>query len=222
MCDESPHPVVEILVSGVVVGLFGTNCYIVGSRQRGEAVVLDPGDEPEKILELARDMGVRITRIVSTHAHLDHVIAAQAMKEATGAPFLLHTADADILAGVPDSALRLLGREIQSIPEPDFWLNGSEDIEVDGLSLSTIHTPGHTPGSVSLFCDEGKLLFSGDTLFRGTIGRTDLQGGDFDTLIHSLHSSLASLPDETRVLPGHMQETTIGVEKATNPFFRAA
>jgi hydroxyacylglutathione hydrolase len=221
MCDEvAPQPLNELMVRGVVVGLFGTNCYIVGSRQRGEAAVLDPGDQPEDILALARDLGVRITKIVSTHAHLDHLLAAQAMKDATGAPFFLHGDDADILANVPDSAQRLLNREVSSPPAPDFWLHGGEDIEIAGMKLHALHTPGHTPGSVSLYAQGANLLFSGDTLFRGTIGRTDLQGGDYDTIIRSLNTTLASLPEETTVLPGHMQETTIGQERATNPFFQ--
>ena len=221
MCEETaPQPLNELIVRGVVVGLFGTNCYIVGSRQRGEAVVLDPGDEPDNILALARDLGVRITRIISTHAHLDHLLAAQAMKDATGAPFFLHSDDADILANVPDSAARLLSREVGAPPAPDFWLRGGEDLEVAGINLHALHTPGHTPGSVSLYARGANLLFSGDTLFRGTIGRTDLQGGDYDTIIRTLNTTLASLPEETTVLPGHMQETTIGAEKATNPFLQ--
>jgi hydroxyacylglutathione hydrolase len=221
MCEEAaPQPLNELMVQGVVVGLFGTNCYIVGSRQRGEAAVLDPGDQPDEILALARDLGVRVTRVISTHAHLDHLLAAQALKEATGAPFFLHANDADILANVPNSAQRLLNREVSSPPVPDFWLNGGEDLEIAGVNLRALHTPGHTPGSVSLYAEGVKLLFSGDTLFRGTIGRTDLQGGDYDTIIQTLNTTLASLPDDTTVLPGHMQQTTIGAEKATNPFFQ--
>jgi glyoxylase-like metal-dependent hydrolase (beta-lactamase superfamily II) len=220
MCEEAPQPLNELIVRGIVVGLFGTNCYIVGSRQRGEAVVLDPGDEPDDILALARDLGVRVTKIVSTHAHLDHLLAAQALKDATGAPFFLHTDDSEILANVPDSAQRLMNREVSSPPAPDFWLHGGEDIEIAGMQLHALHTPGHTPGSISLYARGANLLFSGDTLFRGTIGRTDLLGGDYNTIIQTLNTTLASLPDVTTVLPGHMQETTIGQEKATNPFFR--
>ncbi|MFN0070787.1 MAG: MBL fold metallo-hydrolase [Chloroflexota bacterium] len=220
MCDDA-QPVNELIVRGVVVGVFGTNCYIVGSKQRGEAVVLDPGDQPEDILALARDLGVRITKIISTHAHLDHVLAAQAMKDATGAPFFLHSSDSEILANVPDSAQRWLNREIGAPPRPDVWLKGGEDLEIAGITLRALHTPGHTPGSISLYAEHANLLFSGDTLFRGTIGRTDLLGGDYNTIIQTLHTTLAELPDETRVMPGHMQETTIGAEKATNPFFRA-
>ncbi|HEX3245130.1 MAG TPA: MBL fold metallo-hydrolase [Chloroflexota bacterium] len=222
MCDEAheeSQPINELMIRGVVVGLFGTNCYIVGSRQRGEGVVLDPGDDPQAILALARDLGVRITRVIATHAHLDHVLAAQALKDETGATFLLHADDADILANVPESAQQWLSREVAPPPAPDFWLRGEEDLEIAGVTVRALHTPGHTPGSVSLYAESGSLLFSGDTLFRGTIGRTDLQGGDYDTIIRTLNTTLAALPEDTTVLPGHMQQTTIGAEKATNPFF---
>lgn len=221
MCDqEEQQPVVELLVNGLVVGLFGTNCYIVGSRQRGEAVVIDPGDQPDEILALARDLGVTVKRVIATHAHLDHVLAAGALKERTGAPLFLHQHDREIFQSVPDSARQWLGREVNALPEPDFWLRGGEDLEVAGVTLTALHTPGHTRGSVSLYAEERQLLFSGDTLFRGTVGRTDLPGGNFDTLMQTLNATLAGLPDDTRVLPGHMQETTIAAEKATNPYFR--
>ena len=113
-----------------------------------------------------------------------------------------------------------MDRDVGSPPAPDFWLHGGEDIEIAGMQLHALHTPGHTPGSISLYARGANLLFSGDTLFRGTIGRTDLLGGDYNTIIQTLNTTLASLPDETTVLPGHMQETTIGQEKATNPFFQ--
>ena len=135
-------------------------------------------------------------------------------------PFFLHSEDADILANVPESAQRWLQSEIGAPPTPDIWLQGGEDLEIAGVTLRALHTPGHTPGSISLYAEGAKLLFSGDTLFRGTIGRTDLQGGDFPTIIQTLKTTLAALPDETIVLPGHMQQTTIGVEKASNPFFQ--
>jgi hydroxyacylglutathione hydrolase len=209
---------VELELRGVVVGLFQENCWIIGSRRRGEACVVDPGDEPQEILALARDMGVGITRIVASHAHLDHVMAARAIQEATGAPFLLHGGDREIAANVPLAAQLWLGRAVPSPPEPDAPLRDGDDLEVAGVTLRVLHTPGHTPGSVSLYAPDARLLFSGDTLFRGSIGRTDLPGGDYEQLIRSITGRLMALPDETRVLPGHMQETTIGAERATNPF----
>ncbi len=215
-----PNDAVEIEVRGVVVGLFRENCWIIGSRRRGEACVVDPGDEPQEILALARDMGVRITRVVASHAHIDHIMAARAIVEATGAPFLLHARDLPIAENMPASARLLLGQDVQPAPTPDAYLEDQEDLEVAGITLKVIHTPGHTPGSVSFYAPEAHLLFSGDTLFRGSIGRIDLPGGDFDQIITSIASRLMELPDRTRVLPGHMQETTIGQERATNPFLR--
>lgn len=209
--------VTEFMVRGVVVGLFQENCYIIGSRRTGEAVVVDPGDEPDEIMALAKDMGVKITRIVCTHAHLDHVMAARAIKEATGAPFFLHGDDLWLLRQVPDSA-RAWGLRAAMPPDPDHMLSDGQDLEIAGVGLKVIHTPGHTPGSICLYTPG--MLFSGDTLFRGSVGRTDLPGGDYGRLLRSITHRLLTLPDDTVVLPGHMLETTIRVERETNPFIR--
>jgi hydroxyacylglutathione hydrolase len=208
----------ELMVRGIVVGLFQENCYVIGSRRTGEAVCVDPGDEPDEILALARDMGVRITKIVCSHAHLDHIMAVAAVKEATNAPFLLHADDLTIAEQVPDAARLWLGRDVPRPPNPDVAIADGDDVEIPGIELKVLHTPGHTPGSVSLY--GGGMLFSGDTLFRGSIGRTDLPGGDPVRIIESITQRLMVLPDDTIVLPGHMQETTIGAERAENPFLR--
>jgi len=207
---------VELMVRGVVVGLFQENCYLIGSRRGGEAVCVDPGDEPAEIMALARDMGVRITKIVCTHAHLDHIMAARAIKEATNAPFLLHSADLALAERVPETARMWIGSEVPPPPRPDFLVSDGDDVEIPGLELKVLHTPGHTQGSVSLY--GGRMLFSGDTLFRGSIGRTDLPGGDYGQLMRTIANGLLLLPDDTVVLPGHMQQTTIGAERAENPF----
>jgi glyoxylase-like metal-dependent hydrolase (beta-lactamase superfamily II) len=217
-----PNEAVELEVRGVVVGLFRENCWIVGSRQRGEAVVIDPGDEPEEILALARDMGVRITRILASHAHLDHILAVRDVADATGAPFLLHADDLGIAENMPNSARSWLSREVPPPPAPAAFPVDGQDIEVAGITLKVIHTPGHTPGSISLYAAEARLLFSGDTLFRESIGRTDLPGGDTETILRSISERLYTLPEDTRVLPGHMQETSIAHERAHNPFVRPA
>jgi glyoxylase-like metal-dependent hydrolase (beta-lactamase superfamily II) len=206
----------ELMVRGVVVGLFQENCYVIGSRRTREAVVVDPGDEPEEIMALARDMGVRITRIVCSHAHLDHVMAVAPIQEATGAPFLLHPHDLGIAAKVPVQAALFLDRRVPRPPPPDALLADGDDVEVAGIQLRVLHTPGHTQGSVSLYT--AGMLFSGDTLFRGSIGRSDLEGGNGPQLIRTIVDHLLQLPDETVVLPGHMAETTIGQERQTNPF----
>lgn len=209
-----------LMVRNVVVGLFRENCYIVGSRRTGEAVCVDPGDEPDEILALARDMGVRITRIVCSHAHLDHIMAVRAVKEATGAPFLLHADDLDLAGQLPLVARAWLQREVPSAPAPDYLVRDGDELEVAGVTLTTLHTPGHTQGSICVY--GGGMLFSGDTLFRGSIGRTDLPGGDRAQLMQSITGRLLDLPDDTIVLPGHMQETTIGAERSGNPWVVAA
>lgn len=206
----------ELKVHGVVVGVFQENCWVIGSGRTREAIVIDPGDEPETILALAKEMGLNVKLIVASHAHLDHIMGARGVHDETAAPFRLHPADYELARQMPASAARFLGHEPPPAPEPSTPLNDGDTVEVDGLQLRVIHTPGHTPGSVSFYGDG--LLFSGDTLFRGSIGRTDLPGGDYGQIMQSIISRLLPLPDETIVLPGHMQETRIGHERQTNPF----
>ena len=214
MSDEPQ--VNELMVRGIVVGLFAANCWIVGSRRTGEAVCIDPGDQPEDILNLAKDLGVRIKYILNSHGHLDHVLGVRRIKEATGAKFLMHSQDVPIAKSAGQSAILLLGRYVEPPPDPDAFIEDGDEVDVAGVKLKVIHTPGHTPGSCS-FYTEG-MLFSGDTLFRGSIGRTDLPGGDYDQEMRSIIDKLLTLPEETIVLPGHMEETRIGIEKRTNPF----
>jgi hydroxyacylglutathione hydrolase len=206
----------ELMVKGVVVGVFQENCWVVGSRRTREAFVIDPGDEPETILALAKDMGLTVKCIICSHAHVDHIMAVRPVQERTGADFLLHPADIPIAQSMAKSAARFLGYEPPPPPDPSAPLGDGDVVEVDGLQLRVIHTPGHTPGSVS-FYTEG-LLFSGDTLFRGSIGRTDLPGGDYGQIMQSIIGRLLTLPEETIVLPGHMQQTQSGFEKQANPF----
>ena len=212
MADEPT----ELLIRGIVVGVFAENCWVIGSRRTGEAVCIDPGDQPADILALAKDMGVTIKRIANSHAHIDHILGVPGVQQATGAQFLLHPGDLDIARQAGRQAEMMLGRAGESVPEPDAFLSDGDEVEVEGLKLKVIHTPGHTRGSVSFYTDG--LLFSGDTLFRGSIGRTDLPGGDYAQEMASIVDILLALPDETVVLPGHMEETRIGVERQTNPF----
>ncbi len=208
----------ELIIKGIVVGVFGENCWIVGSRRTGEAIVIDPGDQPAEIMALARDMGVSIKLIANTHAHLDHIMGVGAVKAETGARFLLHREELPVAHAVPGRGQVFLGHPVDPPPDPDAFLEDGDEVEVAGVQLRVIHTPGHTPGSVSFFADG--MLFSGDTLFRGSIGRTDLPGGSYEQEMASIVDRLLSLPDETTVLPGHMEETTIGFERQTNPFIR--
>jgi hydroxyacylglutathione hydrolase len=208
----------ELIVHGIVVGVFAENCWVIGNRRTGEAVCIDPGDNPDEILAMARDMGVRIKAIANSHGHLDHVMGVRGVKAATGAPFLIHPADLDIVRGSAAMAPRWMGAQVEPPPDPDGLLADGDEIDVDGVKLKVIHTPGHTPGSVSFYVNG--LLFSGDTLFQGSIGRTDLPGGDYDLEMSSIIDRLLALPDDTIVLPGHMAQTTIGHERQRNPYVR--
>ena len=206
----------ELMVRGIVVGMFAENCWVIGSRRTREGIVIDPGDQPDEILALARDMGVNVKLIANSHAHIDHIMGVRGVKEATGAQFLMHPNEIEIARGATGRGSLLLGMQVEAPPDPDAFLSDGDEVEVEGVKLRVIHTPGHTRGSIS-FYTEG-MLFSGDTLFRGSIGRTDLPGGDYRQEMASIVDKLLALPDDTIVLPGHMEETRIGHERQTNPF----
>ena len=210
--------VTEQIVRGMVVGVFQENCWVIGNRRTGEAICIDPGDQAEDILAMARDMGVKIKAIANSHAHVDHILGVGDIKNETGARFLMHRDEAAIAAQAAKSALMFVGREVPDPPTPDYHPEDGDVVEVEGVRLTVIHTPGHTPGSLSYYTDG--MLFSGDTLFAGSIGRTDLPGGDYEQEMASIIDKLLILPDETRVLPGHMQETRIDAEREMNPFVR--
>lgn len=210
----------ELIVRGIVVGVFQENCWVIGSEQTREAICIDPGDQPDEILALAKDMGVTIKYIANSHAHVDHILGVAGVHNATGAQFLLHEADLELLRTGWQSSAERFGFDVEAPPpDPTAFVSDGDIVEVAGLRLRAIETPGHTPGSVSYYADEG-LLFSGDTLFRGSIGRTDFPGGDQAQEMSSICDKLLALPDETTVLPGHMQQTSIGEERASNPFIR--
>ncbi len=213
--DTSEPCVSEIEIRGILVGLFQENCWVIGNRRTGEAICIDPGDQAEDILHLASEMGVRIKRIANSHGHLDHILGVRGIQAKTGATFLLHRDDLELSRTAAEQAARF-GLEAEPAPEPDAFVQDGDVVEVEGVALQALHTPGHTAGSVSYYT-EG-VLFSGDTLFRGSIGRTDLPGGSYEQEMSSIVERLLQLPDETTVLPGHMQETTIGFEREENPF----
>ena len=206
----------ELIIRGIVVGVFAENCWIIGSRRTGEAIVIDPGDQPEDILALARDMDVKIKLIACSHGHLDHILGVGGVQAATGASFLLHSQDLPMVRGAASSATMWLGRAVDPPPDPDAFLSDGDEVAVAGVTLKVIHTSGHTPGSVSFYTDG--MLFSGDTLFQGSIGRTDMPGGSYEQEMSSIVDKLMKLPDDTIVRPGHMGETRIGIERETNPF----
>lgn len=208
----------ELMVRGIVVGVFQENCWVIGNRRTGEGICIDPGDQPDEVLALARDMGVTIKYIANSHAHIDHVMGVAGVYAATGAKFLLHESDLDLLRNGWKGMAGRMGLDVsQDPPDPDMFVKDGDIVEVAGLRLRTITTPGHTPGSVSYYAEEG-MLFSGDTLFRGSIGRTDLPGGSLELEMTSICERLLVLPEETIVLPGHMEETTVAFEKAHNPW----
>jgi glyoxylase-like metal-dependent hydrolase (beta-lactamase superfamily II) len=208
----------EVIVKGIVVGVFQENCWVIGNRRTGEAICIDPGDQPDEILAMARDMGVTIKAIANSHAHIDHILGVAGIQNATGAKFYMHAGEAPIAARASETSLMLTGQPAEQPPKPDFAPEDGDIVEVEGVRLTVIHTPGHTPGSLSYYTDG--LLFSGDTLFAGSIGRTDLPGGDYEQEMASIIDKLLVLPDDTVVLPGHMMETRIGAEKQMNPFVR--
>ncbi len=198
----------------VVVGRLQTNCYILQSGR--ESVVVDPGDEAERILSFLKDLGMKPKLIIATHTHFDHVLGVEALRSATGALFAIHKQDLSILGSMQARVQQFMGFKVPPPPKVDRFLAQGDVVKVGDETIQVLHTPGHSPGSISL---AGKgYVFTGDALFNQSIGRTDLPGGDFDTLIHSIKDQLFQLEDETMVYPGHGPETTIGDEKLANPF----
>ena len=211
----------ELMVRGIVVGVFMENCWVVGNRRTGEAICIDPGGDHDEVLALARDMGVAIKAIANSHAHVDHIMGVHGVHAATGARFLLHEDELDLLRNGWRAGAAQMGFDAsQGPPDPDGFVLDGDVVEAAGLRLRVIATPGHTGGSVSYYAEDAGLLFSGDTLFRGSIGRTDFPGGSYEQEMTSIVDRLLDLPDETLVLPGHMQETSIGFEREHNPFVR--
>ena len=207
-----------MIVKGLEVGPFMSNCFIVGSDETREGMIIDPGAEPERILRTVDDSGLSIKLIVATHMHADHIGALAKVKEATGAEFAAHEAEGSKKEGhgLNQMLSSLLGDDFRAPSEPDRLLREGDVIEIGELRFTVLYTPGHSPGGICLV-GHG-LAFVGDTLFNFSIGRTDFAGGDYDQLMHGIHSKLMILPDETRVLCGHGPDTTIGFERRRNPF----
>jgi glyoxylase-like metal-dependent hydrolase (beta-lactamase superfamily II) len=199
----------------MVVGPIQANCFILGCEQTREAVVIDPGDEARRILGVLQKQALELKYIINTHGHFDHVGANKAVKEATGAPILIHEGDAPMLAHLSASA-GVWGMRAQDCPA-DRMIKDKDRITFGRITLEVIHTPGHSPGGISLYTPE--VLFVGDTLFAGSIGRTDFPGGDYDLLISMVRDRLFVLGDDVQVFPGHGPSTTIGNERKFNPFF---
>ncbi len=204
-----------MLLIRLVVGPLQVNCFIVADEKTREAVVIDPGDDAGDILKVVREKGLTVKYIVNTHGHFDHVGANKALKDATGAELLIHEGDAPVMASAPLQS-RAFGMNAISSPPADRFVKQGDVITAGDVSLKVLHTPGHSPGGISLL--EQGMVFTGDALFAGSIGRTDLPGGDLMTLLRSIKTNLMSLPDDTKVFCGHGPASTIGDERNDNPF----
>lgn len=202
----------------LTVGLLQENCYILGCPVTGKGVIVDPGDNAPAILKAVQEMGVTVEKIINTHAHFDHVLAVNAVKAATGAPFHLHRDDLPILEDAHTRAMMWLGLRAEPVDPPDAFLEHGQIIEFGEEALEVRFTPGHSPGHVVFVDHKGRQVFAGDTLFRDSIGRYDLPLADGPTLLRSIKEQLLTLPDDYVVYPGHGPETTIGYERENNPF----
>lgn len=204
----------------ISVGMLQCNCSILGDEATGDAVVIDPGDEIERVQEILARHRLTVKAIVATHAHIDHVGGIAKLQKATGARVLMHQADLPLYQNVARQA-EWLGVKPPGTVEIDEFLREGDHLRFGSLGLEVLHTPGHSPGSVSLHLPgEHARLLSGDTLFQGSIGRTDLWGGDYAEILRSIRNKLLEFPDETPVFPGHGDPTTIGAERESNPFLR--
>ena len=205
---------VMVKIYPLVVGRLQTNCYLLQSGK--EAIVVDAGDEADRIRRLLADMGAKPKMIIATHTHFDHVLGVEDLRAETGAPFLIHKDDLPILESMQARVQQFMGFHVPPPPRVDSYLKESDRLTFGNETLRIIHTPGHSPGSISL---AGKnYVLTGDALFNQSIGRTDLPGGDYETLISSIKQKLFQLDDSTAVYPGHGPETTMGDEKLANPF----
>ncbi len=204
-----------MLIRAIPVGPLQVNCFIVACSKTRDAMVIDPGDEGKKILDLLGKEQLNLKLVVNTHGHFDHIGANRLLVETTGAELLIHENDVPLMAQATKHAA-LYGLTTTPSPEPTRTLVGGESFTVGELDVTVIHTPGHSPGGICLLV--GNHLFSGDSLFAGSVGRTDLPGGDHDTLIDGVKQRLMVLPEDTVVHPGHGPDTTIGREQRCNPF----
>jgi hydroxyacylglutathione hydrolase len=213
------------------VGWLACNCMIVGDPATRDAVVIDPGDEVEKILAVIARHGLDVRAIVSTHAHIDHVGGLAKMARATGAPVMMHEKDLELYRRLATQA-EWLGMPVPESTAVDRFLREGDTVDWGGFRARVFHTPGHSQGSICLYLPaedpapaarlDQPRLFAGDTLFAGSIGRTDLWGGSFEEILRSIHGKLLALPEETLVYPGHGPATTIGEERESNPFVKLA
>ena len=203
----------------LAVGMLGCNCSILGDEQTRKAIVIDPGAEIPMLLARIASHGLQVQQIFVTHAHIDHIAGALSLQRITGAPIVYNQADLPLVA-MMDIQATWIGIATPEVKAPDESPAHGSSFSVGELSGVILHTPGHTAGSICLYLPRQSLLLAGDTLFRGSVGRTDLPGGDASTLLRSIHTHLVPLPEHTVVVPGHGPATTIGREIADNPFLQ--
>jgi glyoxylase-like metal-dependent hydrolase (beta-lactamase superfamily II) len=208
---------VSLDVQMLTVGPLAENCFLVHREGSGSGLIVDPGEEPDRILAAAEDAGVEIEAILLTHCHFDHIGAVTPIARATGAPVYCPEVEVPVLANIM-AFVPVPGLGPYESYEADETVKGGEALELADMTLDVIPTPGHSPGHVTYSARGEDAIFSGDVLFRGSVGRVDLPGGDGPTLLRSIRALLGSHPPETDVFPGHMEATTLGVEQDTNPF----
>jgi len=205
-----------LIFKTLVVGDLQANCYLVGCEETQEAVVIDPGGSEETVLRTIREAGVKVTAIVNTHGHCDHIGANRRLHEATGAPIAIHESESAFLTDAVRNGSAFFYAVPTISPPADRLLHDGDRIKIGERTMTVLHTPGHSPGGISLLLDE--CVFTGDTLFRASIGRTDLPGGSYETLMCSIRERLMTLDDGMRVYPGHGEASTIGWERRNNPW----
>jgi hydroxyacylglutathione hydrolase len=208
-----------MIVEMLTVGPFQENCYVVGDEISGEGALVDPGDEATRIALAVEQTGLEIGQIIITHAHIDHVGAIASLVAEYVCPVLMHEEAEAMLKTVPQQAM-MMGLRFGQVPKVDRHVADEEVLEVGSLRLRSLYTPGHAPGHLAFLVEGEEVVFSGDALFAGSVGRVDLPGGSMEVLMRSIEDKLMPLPDDTRVLSGHGPETTIGRERMTNPFLR--
>jgi glyoxylase-like metal-dependent hydrolase (beta-lactamase superfamily II) len=208
-----------MILEMLTVGPFQENCYVVGDEETGAGVVVDPGDEAARIALAVEQTNLEISQILITHAHIDHVGAVAALVDEYSCPVLMHAEAEPMLEQLPTQAI-MMGLRFGKVPTVDRYIEDEEVIEVGGLELRSLYTPGHAPGHIAFYIESEELLLSGDALFAGSVGRVDLPGGSMEVLMRSIEERLLTLPDETSVYPGHGPKTTIGNERRHNPFLQ--
>ncbi len=207
-----------MIFESLEVGPLGVNCFILGCEETGQGVVIDAGGDARDIIAVVERQGLTITHVINTHGHFDHIGANRALKERFGANLMIHAADIPLLDRAADIA-KAYGIPGENSPQPDTCLEDGMEISFGKMTMTVLHTPGHSPGGCCFYLEAEQKIITGDTLFADSIGRTDLPGGSHEQLLDSVRAKLFTLPDHVVAYPGHGPETTIGHEKRHNPYF---